>query len=786
MKVQRILPTPVGVSRNPKFLVGIVLFSLLSVAVLPSSLSSYLPVATKAEPSKTAGPTARESAGKNRTAFRNMKPAAPTVPHVLPASYYSLKGNLSTTLTLNNKGPQALDIQPTLFSLEGQRLDVPPVTVDGTSFRVIDLRQWALPGAGFDEGSLQIAHYGMDMQLGAQVKMIDADHSLIFAEQLMQMMSMSSRLEGVWWLPSPKCRVRLVLSNTTGAAFAVKVSIDGIAPRQSAPLTLNLAAHETRLFNPQDLAANRNGTLREIGGISLSYSGAPGSLLAHGLIDEPSTGFSSSIEFLDPSMAHSSELNGGGLRLGRLGGQELTASVVARNVGTTESIIKGSMPYTTDDGAASLLPISELRLLPGEVGSVDISRAIRSSHLDLQRVVSAGLEFTYSSASGSVVMSAQSVSRDGNQVFRLPLVDADAQPSSTGGYPWFINGSSSTVVYITNVTDQPQQYVLQLNFQGGVYAPGLKTIQPKQTAVVDVRKLRDLQIADEHERTIPREKARGQIHWSMAGGENLVVIGRAEQADLVKGMSSSYACVNCCADSCAQTWIDPNSVVGFPGDTSQFAPMQQNEDCFGNSLTPFNVFGASWSSSNTAVATVDSSGFATAQGVGNTNIGATWSAWLWDMNPNNTCFKTHIFPSPTALCDVFGQDVHFTTVSLLDTDRQASFLLNVATLNIRTTTGPDACGGDSFWIRARFDLPEFNRGCCSGPDTLARLDTKNQFNLLDAAFFENESHLSGFADVRLKRVNNQASGNRLQIHISGTFQNGSSYTSLGLVHLTCP
>jgi hypothetical protein len=46
--------------------------------------------------------------------------------------------------------------------------------------------------------------------------------------------------------------------------------------------------------------------------------------------------------------------------------------------------------------------------------------------------------------------------------------------------------------------------------------------------------------------------------------------------------------------------------------------------------------------------------------------------------------------------------------------------------------------------------------------------------------------LSGFADVRLKRVNNQASGNRLQIHIAGTFQNGSSYTSLGLVRLTCP
>ena len=78
---------------------------------------------------------------------------------------------------------------------------------------------------------------------------------------------------------------------------------------------MNLASHETRIINPESLAGNGNGILRESGGVSISYNGAPGSLLAHGLIDEQSTGFSSSIEFLDPSMAHSSKLNGGGLRL---------------------------------------------------------------------------------------------------------------------------------------------------------------------------------------------------------------------------------------------------------------------------------------------------------------------------------------------------------------------------------------------------------------------------------------------------------------------------------------
>jgi hypothetical protein len=97
--------------------------------------------------------------------------------------------------------------------------------------------------------------------------------------------------------------------------------------------------------------------------------------------------------------------------------------------------------------------------------------------------------------------------------------------------------------------------------------------------------------------------------------------------------------------------VNPGSVIGFPGDTTQFTAQQQNEDCFGNLMTPFTVGSPTWSSTNSSVASV-SGGLATALSVGTTNIGATWTAFLWDMNPNNTCTKTTIHPDPTALCDV--------------------------------------------------------------------------------------------------------------------------------------
>ena len=68
-------------------------------------------------------------------------------PHLLAASYYSVKDNLTATLMLNNKGPEPVEVKPTLFSITGERLEVPAVIVAGESFRNIDLRELgALPG----------------------------------------------------------------------------------------------------------------------------------------------------------------------------------------------------------------------------------------------------------------------------------------------------------------------------------------------------------------------------------------------------------------------------------------------------------------------------------------------------------------------------------------------------------------------------------------------------------------------------------------------------------------
>ncbi len=317
-------------------------------------------------------------------------------PHLLATAYYSVKDDLKTVLMLNNKGPKPLEANPTLFSLSGERFDLPPVTVEGLSYRELDLRNYGIAGTAFEEGSLQVFHRGKDLVLGVQVKLIDEQHSLIFDDKLVELAKEfnSQQLEGVWWLPSHKTEIRLAVANTTDAALSATVNVYGSAPKQKEPMTLNLMPHETRVMNVQrDVIGKRGGGLAEAGGISIKHSGASGALLARGFIAEPSAGYSSFIKFSDPQKAKSSKLQGAGLRIGKVAGEELTPVAVARNLGNSSSIVTGRIPYTLSDGSTGIMALPETVLSPGEAKAIDLARAIKVSRIVQEDIATAGLEF---------------------------------------------------------------------------------------------------------------------------------------------------------------------------------------------------------------------------------------------------------------------------------------------------------------------------------------------------------------------------------------------------------
>lgn len=417
-------------------------------------------------------------------------------PHLLAAAYYSFRDGFASELLLNNKGPRPLEVRPTLFSTGGERLDIAPVTVEANSFRMVDMREW-VAGAGpqFQEGSVQVFHRGRDLVLGAQVFVTDGARSLSFEEKLAEPATFkSSRLEGIWWLPQPKGEVLLAVSNTTDAPVSAVVAVAGEKPRGRGEAALELAPHETRVLNMRrDLIGQEPGGMSQLGGISVNHSGPRGAVLARALAQDPDAGYSLAVQFSEPAASKSSQLHGAGLRLGRAGGRPLTPVFVARNVGDAEATVSGRLPYTSADGGAADVPLPELRLAPGETAVVEAARAVRDAGLG-RGTTYAGVEFEHTGAPGSVLITALSVDRGRDQVFRVPLWDIHAQRSSTGGYPWFIDGDSSTTVYIKNTAPHPQQYYLQLTHPAGVYSVGVRTVEGGQTVTYDLRELRDGQV----------------------------------------------------------------------------------------------------------------------------------------------------------------------------------------------------------------------------------------------------------------------------------------------------
>ena len=464
-----------------------------------------------------------------------------------------------------------------------------------------------MPGTSFEEGSLQLFHTGPDLVIGAQLYLVDETNSLSFDEKLVEFKTVpSTQLESVWWLPSRHSNVSLILSNTSDQTISANAVIN---PGTSHPQTvdLDLAPHETRVIKVDRQKGDAAAILKGgVGSASIHHTEANGALIARALVEDQHSGYSFSAQFYYPQGGKSSAYQGVGLRLSTAKGEQLTPVVVARNVGNEATDLTGRLPYTMTDGTVGVAQLPKVHLSPGEAARLDVEGAIRRAILS-KKIAAASIEFDYTSAPGSVVMAAESVSNDGNQVFRVPMWDVPAQRNGTGGYPWFIEGSSSTYVYIKNVTENEQKYTFSLMYEGGDYSLGLKTIKVGETVVLDVRAMRDNQIPDERGRRIPLQAKRGKIVWSVRGADSLALLGRSEQVDLVKGISSSYACHMCCPNSVRNTWIDPISLDIFTGDVTSFRGVERDNTCYGG-LTPPYYIGDLWTTDNPNVADVSGIG----------------------------------------------------------------------------------------------------------------------------------------------------------------------------------
>jgi|GEM_PF-5289317 len=547
----------------------------------------------------------------------------------LAGTYYSLKSRHKSILMFNNKGPQPLVVNPTVFSMSGERLNLAPLTIGGVSYQEFDLSTLlANAGQQFSEGSIQVTHQGMKQQLGVQVKILKSNEKLIFDEQFVEPTKrfISSRLENVWWLPSQQAETKFIVSNTTDSPVTATITVNGTVPRQRQPVSVQLNPHQTRALDILgDLVGQPGGTINREGGISITHSGAAGAILARMFVFEESSGFSSASGFADPQTTRSSKWNGSGFRIGQFANEQLTPVIVARNIGTEPTHVSGRLTYTNDAGEVAFVNVQAQQLAANEARSIDVASAISQSNVPAS-VTHTGFEFQYSTSPGTVIMTALSASQSRNHVFQVPLADPGRAGTSAGGYPWKADGDYSTILYIKNETGQPQKYTASLIFEGGDYTLGVKDIKPHQLVAIDFRALRNSQTPDVNGNTIPLLIQRGQMAWSSKSRTKGVLSGRSHQSSESEAVSSTYDCRNHCSNTFYDGWIIYDYYLEYIDDVSNFTAYQQDINSYGTTQPAYPVT-ATWQVTDPAVLSVDSYGTTTATDFGTAYLQASWPAY---------------------------------------------------------------------------------------------------------------------------------------------------------------
>jgi len=152
----------------------------------------------------------------------------------------------------------------------------------------------------------------------------------------------------------------------------------------------------------------------------------------------------------------------------------------------------------------------------------------------------------------------------------------------------------------------------------------------------------------------------------MTGGQDRVLIGRSEQADLVHGISSNYACINCCGNSFYDGWVTPG-FSDFPGNQTQMMALQQDQNCYGQPYLPYAA-SASFNSFAPSICNSTFLGQTTGIAPGETSIQGAWTADSWFMGLNEQCEYTPAEVLRDALCNTLADPHHLLVVSDTTTD----------------------------------------------------------------------------------------------------------------------
>jgi hypothetical protein len=551
----------------------------------------------------------------------NCKSCSPLRQRVIYAPLIDLPDASGSEIVLNCRSTRDVPITPTFYTLEGQAIQGDVIVLHPAEIRFLDTKSLIPASVRYMHkwGGMTFSYEGGLMEAWAQLTIHGirggGSANVVFTVLGLPRSNIS---EAVWWVPN-KGSALLALGNSTGQEVNATLTFPS---RQTMAVTVKPFA--TELVPLENEFVGRKAGRADA--VRVNYTGGDGGLIPTGFTTSADGQFASMIRFYDTQNLVQQNLFASSLRL-----DQTVPHLVLRN--TSADYVTATPKFLSGSGDDSrVITLADVSLAPFEAREVELTPLVSAaSRLGLQTV---DLRVANSGRAGTLIGALYAINAQTGTSYDVPLRDSGPPRASTGGYPVRLDGDYTTVISITNTTEQIGDFTMQFNYREGRYATGIVRLKPGATHRFDLRKLRDNQFPDIYGNPLPRDLEFAQAVWSMRG--NVRLNGRSEIVSLRDKVSSSYSCFLCCPNSFSYGYITPLYPPSiYPGGTQEFHVWEQDDNgpyCGGTPL-PYPVDGyAYWWSDDPEIADIDWHQTAEGRRPGWTDINAQWPVtyWWWD------------------------------------------------------------------------------------------------------------------------------------------------------------
>ncbi len=444
-------------------------------------------------------------------------------------AFHRLDEGFQSDLVLSNNLDDPQDVVVTIFNGGGSGHES-LVNLGGHEVKSVPLSDLLGRSVGrYRRGHVQIRYVGSRYGLGAALKVSRPDLRVGYVEEFAVSEDASSTtLGGLLWRPNvDTAQARLVLTNTSGRSLKVRVPplAGNVRPR-----VLRLDPHAIETIEAGELVGT-DGVPRAV---TLTHDGAPGDLLAAGLISDTGTGFSVAVSFSNSAKVE--RLRAVGPFFTETLGDPTTSRHTALLVGANlePRAVGGTGYIRCPSGAEGSFP---LEFRPRASTTIEVEPPVEAED---PRKCSLEVELD---RPAEVVVRLFSLDATGDLSTEIELKRDGRAGVANGRYPFDLNADASEVV-VENLSDEPASLRGGILYAGGVYILDFQTVDAGRNLLIDLKRLRDEAVPDVLGNPLPADLQVGQFYWGQ-DGESRTLAGALRTIDLSAGMVSVTSCQQC-------------------------------------------------------------------------------------------------------------------------------------------------------------------------------------------------------------------------------------------------